>query len=159
MNVGQVIAQLRREHGFSQEELADMLFVSKDLVSKWETGKRRPDYGMIEQLAQRFAVSPDFILEKQRYIFEELSANLPDLSNMPEQFLAEQLNHFLTRISRDDAELFVRRYHLLEPISEIASTRGMGENHVRSRLFKIRKKLMTFLKKQPKEDNHGQSGT
>ncbi|MCR4719426.1 MAG: helix-turn-helix domain-containing protein, partial [Firmicutes bacterium] len=35
----------------SQEELAGRLFVSNDLVSKWETGKRRPDWAMIEALA------------------------------------------------------------------------------------------------------------
>ena len=64
MNVGSVIAQLRHERRWTQETLAGMLFVSKDLISKWETGVRRPDYSAIERIAEVFGVEPDVIIEK-----------------------------------------------------------------------------------------------
>ncbi|MBQ1847593.1 MAG: helix-turn-helix transcriptional regulator, partial [Clostridia bacterium] len=44
MDIGKSIAKLRLSRGITQEELANRLFVSRDLVSKWETGARRPDY-------------------------------------------------------------------------------------------------------------------
>ena len=38
--------------GLSQTQLADALYVSRDLISKWETGKRRPDRKMLEAMAK-----------------------------------------------------------------------------------------------------------
>ena len=145
MNVGYVIAQLRREHGFSQEQMAGMLFVSKDLVSKWETGTRRPDYAMIERISELFGVPADAILEKDRYIFEELSGYLPEELDMTAEELAGSINRFLRSIAREEAVLFVRRYYLLEPFSTIAERTGLRENHIRSRLSKCRKKMIRFV--------------
>ena len=41
MTIGEKIAELRTDGGMSQQTLADMLFVSRDLVSKWENDTRR----------------------------------------------------------------------------------------------------------------------
>lgn len=41
--VGQRIATLRRTKGLSQEQLAELLHVSAQAVSKWETGKSLPE--------------------------------------------------------------------------------------------------------------------
>lgn len=38
MTIGQTIAQLRKERGLTQEQLAERLLVSRQAVSKWETG-------------------------------------------------------------------------------------------------------------------------
>ena len=54
MRTGQIIAKLRSEAGMSQQQLADVLFVSRDLISKWETGRRLPDYHYIEIMADLF---------------------------------------------------------------------------------------------------------
>ena len=43
MDLGERIASARAEAGVTQQELAEMLFVSRELVSKWELGQRRPD--------------------------------------------------------------------------------------------------------------------
>ncbi|MBO4366103.1 MAG: helix-turn-helix domain-containing protein [Clostridia bacterium] len=145
MEIGNVLARLRRERGISQETLAGMLFVSKDLVSKWETGARRPDYAMIERIAGIYGIPADNILERDRYIVAELSGCLPDGTDLSESNLSERMNRFLRSIRRDDAELFVRRYYLLESVSALADRIGIRENHVRSRLSKIRKKLIRFL--------------
>ena len=42
--IGKNISRLRNKLNMSQEDLSNRLFVSKDLVSKWETGARRPDW-------------------------------------------------------------------------------------------------------------------
>ena len=51
MDIGEKISRYRKQRGMTQKQLADMLFVSEDLVSKWECGSRRPDYGMIKAIA------------------------------------------------------------------------------------------------------------
>ena len=49
MTVGQYIAKCRKNKGMSQEKLAEMLDVSRQTVSKWETGAALPDtYNMIQ---------------------------------------------------------------------------------------------------------------
>ena len=52
LNIGKKISELRNKNGMSQQALADSLFVSRDLVSKWENGTRRPNYRMIEKIAE-----------------------------------------------------------------------------------------------------------
>ena len=144
MEAGTEIARLRKAHGWTQEALADRLFVSKDLVSKWETGKRRPDYGTVERIADLFGVPADSILGKEQFVLDELSGCLPDGDGMTEDGLTALLERFLRSLPRADAELFALRYYFLESYPAIAEKKGMGENHVRSRLSKIRKKLIRF---------------
>ncbi len=54
---GAFVAQLRRELGLTQKELADRLNVTDKAVSKWETGKGFPDVKLLEPLAQALGVS------------------------------------------------------------------------------------------------------
>ena len=148
MNAGDVIAQLRHERGYSQEKLASLLFVSKDLVSKWENGSRRPDYLMIERIAEVFGVAPDRILEKERFIFEELSDCIPDGIQIPESEFAELLNAFLRTITTDEKEIFISRYFLMESFASISERRGIRENHIRSLLSRTRKKLKKMIRRR-----------
>jgi len=59
MNIGQNLALLRREKGFTQQQLADKLGVSVQAVSKWETNVCAPDVGHFPILAELFGVSID----------------------------------------------------------------------------------------------------
>lgn len=43
MNLNQKITQLRNDNNWSQEELAEKLNVSRQSVSKWESGQSKPD--------------------------------------------------------------------------------------------------------------------
>ena len=78
MDIGRTIAGLRDRSGLTQEQLADMIFVSKDLVSKWETGKSRPDYNSVLRMAGVFTVDPEEIVRTSDLIFSELSSCLPE---------------------------------------------------------------------------------
>lgn len=55
--LGKYIVQKRNEKGLSREELADKLCVSYDVVWRWETGKRFPDFEMIGRLADELGVT------------------------------------------------------------------------------------------------------
>ena len=54
---GAVIKKLRENKKMTQEELADILFVSSKAVSKWETGQGFPDISLIEPLAGALGIS------------------------------------------------------------------------------------------------------
>ena len=68
METGRIITQLRIKANLTQEQLAEKLFVSKKLVSKWETGSRLPGYSVIQTLSEIFNVSPDSILDRNDMI-------------------------------------------------------------------------------------------
>lgn len=72
MNIGSTITELRTARGLTQQAFADLLYVSRELVSKWENGTRRPDYDMIERLAQVLEVSPDAIVDKNDLVTKNL---------------------------------------------------------------------------------------
>ncbi len=56
------ITRLRKERGLSQESLAAELNVSRQAVSKWETGDAMPDVDKIVSLAEFFEVTTDWLL-------------------------------------------------------------------------------------------------
>lgn len=62
MKMGHIISKLRYEKGYSQQELADKLGISKGAVGMWETDKRKPDYEVLIKIADLFNVTTDFLL-------------------------------------------------------------------------------------------------
>ena len=63
---GAFIAQLRKEQGLTQRELADRLNVTDKAVSKWETAKGFPDVKLLEPLAQALGVSLVELMQGKR---------------------------------------------------------------------------------------------
>lgn len=63
MEFSQKLADLRRREGFSQEQLADRLGVTRQSVSKWEGGAAMPDIGKLISLSELFDVSVDYLVK------------------------------------------------------------------------------------------------
>lgn len=61
MNLKKTIYDLRREKGYTQENLAEMLGVTTAAVSKWECGNAYPDITLLPELAEIFDVSMDYL--------------------------------------------------------------------------------------------------
>lgn len=59
------IMELRKRNGMSQEALAEKLDVSRQSVSKWETGESVPDLDRIIKLSEIFGVSTDYLLKNE----------------------------------------------------------------------------------------------
>lgn len=62
MNISKKIAFCRKALGISQEELAALLNVSRQAVSRWETSAAMPDTEKIIQLSRVFDVTTDYLL-------------------------------------------------------------------------------------------------
>lgn len=63
---GCFIAQLRKELGLTQKELAEKLKVTDKAISRWETGKGLPDTSLLKPLAEIFGVSVGELLSGKR---------------------------------------------------------------------------------------------
>lgn len=62
MNFAEKLCVLRNQSGYSQEQLAEKMGVSRQAVSKWESGATLPETEKIIQLSDLFDVSTDFLL-------------------------------------------------------------------------------------------------
>lgn len=69
MNIGERIFELRKAKGLSQEELAEQLGVSRQSVSKWETGTVMPDTENALAMSKILGVTTDFLLTGQNNEF------------------------------------------------------------------------------------------
>lgn len=65
MVLGDKIIKLRRQNGWSQEELAEQLGISRQSVSKWESGTSVPDLDKIIKLSGIFGISTDYLLKEE----------------------------------------------------------------------------------------------
>ena len=57
------IIELRKQNGWSQEDLAEKMDVSRQAISKWEGAQSVPDMGRIVRLSELFGVSTDYLLK------------------------------------------------------------------------------------------------
>lgn len=55
-NIGDVIKRARMDCGMTQEQLGEKLFVTKQAVSKWETGKAYPDISILEKISKELKI-------------------------------------------------------------------------------------------------------
>ena len=62
MTLGEKILNMRKARGWSQEELADRAGVSRQAVSRWESGSAKPDADRIVVICDLFGISADYLL-------------------------------------------------------------------------------------------------
>lgn len=70
MDFSQKLQQLQKKEGLSQELLAERLQVSKQAISKWETGESMPDIENIIELSNIFSITTDTLLKDSLPLFE-----------------------------------------------------------------------------------------
>ena len=103
------LARLRQSAGLTQEQLAGKMYVSRELVSKWEHGARRPDVRALRKLAEFYGRDLEYLLEDENGLIPELESCAPPGADLPAEKLTELLNGFLNTVSARDRGVFVRR--------------------------------------------------
>ena len=63
MTLSEKISALRKQRGLSQEDLATMMSITRQAVSRWEQGESVPDIDNIVRLSSIFKVSTDYLLK------------------------------------------------------------------------------------------------
>ena len=99
MILGEKIAALRKQNNWSQEDLAEQLQISRQSVSKWESGASIPDLDRIIKMSTLFGVSTDYLLKDE---MEELSYSETDepAENAARRVSLEEANAFMD-VSRE----------------------------------------------------------
>ena len=68
MEFNEKLQELRKQKGLTQEELAEMLFVSRTAVSKWESGRGFPNTESLKAISKFFSVSLDELLSGEEIL-------------------------------------------------------------------------------------------
>ena len=85
------------------------------------------------------------------FIFDELTDQVD--KKEPSHYIEEQelvacINHFLKNLPKEHRVMFVRRYWYFDNITEIAERCACSEGKVKTTLFRVRGKLLDYLKKE-----------
>lgn len=91
------IIRLRKRNGWSQEELAEKMNVSRQAVSKWEGAQTVPDLEKILQLSSLFCVTTDYLLKDE---LEEEEVTDDGAENTVKKITLEDANEFLLQRKR-----------------------------------------------------------
>lgn len=70
------LQELRKQKGLTQEELSDVLYVSRTAISKWESGRGYPSIDSLKAISEYFSISIDELLSNKELIrFAEKDSN------------------------------------------------------------------------------------
>ncbi|MCM3127725.1 MULTISPECIES: helix-turn-helix transcriptional regulator [unclassified Paenibacillus] len=105
MDYGHRIAELREKRGMTQEELSNVLEITRASLSHYEKGRRKPDFETLTRLADTFNVSVDYLLGR---------------TSQPEMVLDEDVRGFVDALELSDREV-LNKFELMidgKPLSE-----------------------------------------
>ena len=69
MEMKEILKNLREKQGLTQEQLAERLLVTRQAVSRWETGETQPNTDTLKLLSREFDVSINTLLGSPRLLF------------------------------------------------------------------------------------------
>lgn len=87
MNLSEKIYEMRKAQGLSQEQLAEKLGVSRQSVSKWESGESLPELERLLEMSKIFNVTTDYLLKESEV--DELTIRTEMLEKQQQTLLSE----------------------------------------------------------------------
>ena len=103
MTLADKIIMLRKKQGWSQDELAQKLDVTRQSVSKWESAQSVPDVCKIVQISELFGVTTDYLLKDN----EEGEDALKNEQTEPVKEKYPESDDNLKKISKEDADEYI----------------------------------------------------
>lgn len=93
MNHGNRIAELRDQRGWTQEELAQSIGITRAALSHYEKNRRKPDFEILTKLADKFGVSIDYLIGR---------------TNQPKLEMDPEVREFVDHLELSDSDLLDR---------------------------------------------------
>lgn len=109
---------LRRQHNLSQKEIGNIFHASQNTVSQWENGTRKPSYDIIQEIADYFDVSVDYLLGRQE--------QLPELNSKDKREIQEILDDTEQQLLSQDGLMFDGSPATDEDVQKIIMAMKMG---------------------------------
>ena len=128
--IGETITIYRKRAGMTQKDLADVLHISYQAVSKWESGTSLPTVEMLCEIAGALRVSTDAILHRGKWVDKAELYRETGLDTEKLYFLKDQLESLVS----EDENLLNTRY--MEPVIYRTDVSGM-EDPVHSLILTI----------------------
>lgn len=123
MNFAEKLLNLRTEYGYSQETLAEKLNVSRQAVSKWESGATLPETDKIITLSNFFGVSTDYLLKDNIQLNNQESLDRVVLKFLGSAKDMDNISEELVDIMRDgiiDDEEKIKMESIIETLDTIS---------------------------------------
>ena len=95
MDLGKKIIEMRKNKNLSQEQLAEVLNVSRQTISNWEDGKFYPDIDALVKISKCFNISLDDLLASDSNILNHLKVSTDIVRSNKNILYAILLNIFL----------------------------------------------------------------
>ena len=109
---------LRKQHNLSQKEIGNIFYASQNTVSQWENGTRKPSYDIIQEIADYFDVSVDYLLGRQE--------QLPELNSKDKREIQEILDDTEQQLLSQDGLMFDGSPATDEDVQKIIMAMKMG---------------------------------
>ncbi|MCR5485028.1 MAG: helix-turn-helix domain-containing protein [Clostridiales bacterium] len=81
MEIGHILKNARNDAGLTQDQAAEALFVSRQTVSNWETGKTFPDIVSVVKMSDLYSVSLDHLLKEESSVKQTYLEYLEESTN------------------------------------------------------------------------------
>ena len=82
MEFNEKLQELRKNKGLTQEELSELLYVSRTAVSKWESGRGYPNIESLKDISNFFNVSIDDLLSSEKLLLIAEKESKSNIRNM-----------------------------------------------------------------------------
>ena len=69
MTTQEILKNIREKHNLTQDQMAERIHVTRQAVSRWETGETQPNTEMLKVLSKEFNVSINTLLGAPRQLF------------------------------------------------------------------------------------------
>ena len=111
VKMGSFLAELRKEHKFTQAELGEKLGVTNKTISRWETGNYLPPVEMLEELSNMYGMTINELLSGKKLSTEEYKemaeTNIKETLKASAFGLRDKQNYFKKKWLRDHMAIMV----------------------------------------------------
>ncbi|GIP29617.1 hypothetical protein J23TS9_47470 [Paenibacillus sp. J23TS9] len=97
MNHDNRIAELRDQRGWTQEELAQSIGITRAALSHYEKNRRKPDFEILTKLADKFEVTIDYLIGR---------------TNQSNRVMDQEVRDFVDQLELSDGDL-LERFNLM----------------------------------------------
>ncbi len=140
MNLGEKIVKIRKDNKMSQDDLAEVLSVTRQTISNWENSKNYPDIETLIQLSDRFHISLDTLLKGDKEMVDKMDKKMKNgkkfkiatLVLICLLFLISMIGVLTYQMKREKARREEQRYHaFMKNIEALGFEKdGIGFAHI-----------------------------
>lgn len=120
MKLAEKLVHLRKEKRITQSELAEMMNVSRQAVSRWEVGDAAPSTENLKCLSKLYGISLEILLDEKESVLER-----PEISNITPKTQEQE-----TKTSRGKLIIFIFAILLLATALIFATTNGKQDQQI-----------------------------